>query len=148
MRRREHTAKIRNQSLAKCRPFSSVWQASTLLDCTERRIYHDVQAGRLPLAFDLSYRGDRLFLRVATASVVAVQRRRPPAAELAPFLAEIAPETKISFRVPELARMWQCDPDHIYHLLADGILEDIGGATRYRVPRDSVMRFLAERRVK
>lgn len=140
---------IRNASLAGKRPFSSVWQAATLLDCTERRVYHYIQEGRLPLAFDLSRQpGERSFIRMATASIVALQRARRPSAELAPFLAAVAPETQFSYQAPQLARLWQCDLDHIYRLLQFGMLEDIGGPTRYRVPRDSVVRFLTERRVK
>jgi hypothetical protein len=140
---------IRNQSLARKRPFSSVWQAATMLDCTERRIYHYIQEGRLPLAFDISRPGcERACIRMATASVVALQRVRLPSSELAPFLALVAPETQFSYRAPQLARLLQCDLDHIYRLVASKMLEDVGGPTRYRVPRASVLRFLTERRVK
>ena len=48
---------IRNQNLAGTRPLSSVWQAATLLDCTERQIYHHIEAARLPLAFDIGRPG-------------------------------------------------------------------------------------------
>ena len=140
---------IKNQSLSGKRPFSSVWQAATLLDCTERRIYHYIQEGRLPLAFDISRPGgDRACIRMATASVVALQRIRTPSADLAPFLAGVVPETQFSFRAPQLARLLQCDLDHIYNLIATNALQDVGGPTRYRVPRESVIRFLTERRVK
>jgi hypothetical protein len=140
---------IRNQSLAGKRPFSSVWQAATLLDCTERRVYHYIQEGRLPLAFDISKpEAGRACIRMATASVVALQRSRAPAADLAPFLASVAPETRYSYKAPELARMLQCDLDQIYRLIAAHALEDIGGPIHYRVPRESVIRFLTERRVK
>jgi hypothetical protein len=44
--------------------------------------------------------------------------------------------------------MFQCDADHIYHLIKASVLKDVGGSTRYRVPRDSVARFLTDRRVK
>jgi hypothetical protein len=140
---------IRNQSLTGKRPFSSVWQAATLLDCTERRVYHYIQEGRLPLAFDIARPGGgRACIRMATASVVAMQRIRRPSADLPPFLAQVAPETQFSFKAPQLARLLQCDLDHIYHLIAAKVLEDVGGPTRYRVPRESVVRFLTERRVK
>jgi len=140
---------IRNQSLAGKRPFSSVWQAATLLDCTERQIYHYVQEGRLPLAFDICRPGaDRVCIRMATASVVALQRVRLPSADLAPFLDSVAPATQFSFKAPQLARLLQCDSDHIYRLISSKMLEDVGGPTRYRVPRESVIRFLQERRIK
>jgi hypothetical protein len=140
---------IKNQSLAGLRPFSSVWQAATLLDCSERRVYHYVQEGRLTLAFNIARPGsDRACLRMATASVVALQRRHPPSAEVEPFLDLAVPATQFSFKAPQLARMLQCDLDHVYHLIAAKVLQDIGGPTRYRVPRDSVLRFLTERRVK
>ena len=140
---------IRNQSLAGARPLSSVWQAATMLDCTERQIYHYIQAGRLPLAFNIGRPGaDRVCLRMATASVVALQRVRTPSADLGLFLAKVVPETQFSYKAPQLARLLQCDLDHIYHLIGSHVLEDIGGPTRYRVPRDSVVRFLTERRVK
>jgi hypothetical protein len=139
----------KNIALSGRRPFTSVWQAATLLDCTERRVYHDIQEGRLPLAFDISRPGaERVCVRMATASVVALQRRCRPASELAPFLAGLLPLSQFSYRVPELARMLQCDPDHIYHLIGAGMLEDVGGSTHYRVPRESIARFLAERRIK
>jgi hypothetical protein len=140
---------IKNQSLAGLRPFSSVWQAAHLLDCSERQVYHYVQAGRLPLAFNIARPGsDRACLRMATASVVAMQRRHPPSTELEPFLNQAVPATQFSFKAPQLARMLQCDLDHVYRLITTRVLEDIGGPTRYRVPRESVIHFLTERRVK
>jgi hypothetical protein len=140
---------IRNQSLAGKRPFSSVWQAATLLDCTERRVYHFIQEGRLPLAFDIARPGGgRACVRMATVSVVAMQRIRTPSADLAPFLAHAVPETQFSFKAPQLARLLQCDLDHIYRLIGTNMLQDVGGPTRYRVPRESVIRFLTERRIK
>jgi hypothetical protein len=139
----------RKQSLAFRRPFSSVWQAATMLDCTERQIYHYVQEGRLPLAFDICRPGaDRVCIRMATASVVSLQRVRLPSADLAPFLERVAPETQFSFKAPQLARLLQCDLDHIYRLVSTHVLEDVGGPTRYRLPRESVIRFLKERRIK
>src|SRR5579863_3709680 len=109
---------IKNKALDGRRPFSSVWQAATLLDCTERRIYHQIQEGRLPLAFDISRPGGgRHYMRVATASVVALQRRRQPPCELEPFLAKALPATQFSYKAPQLARMLECDADHIYHLI-------------------------------
>ena len=140
---------IRNQSLAGTRPFSSVWQAATMLDCTERQIYHYIQEGRLPLAFDISRPGaERVCIRMATASVVSLQRVRLPSPDLAPFLNQVAPETQFSFKAPHLARLLQCDQDHIYRLISSNMLDDIGGPTRYRVPRESLIRFLQERRIK
>ena len=140
---------IRNQSLAGARPFSSVWQAATMLDCTERQIYHYVQEGRLPLAFDIGRPGaERACIRMATASLVALQRIRLPSADMAAFLERVAPETQFSFLAPQLAKLLQCDLDHIYHLIAAKELEDVGGPTRYRVPRESVIRFLTDRRIK
>jgi hypothetical protein len=140
---------IKNQSLSGKRPFSSVWQAATLLDCTERRVYHYIQEGRLPLAFDISRPGgERVCLRMATSSVVGLQRHRRPQTELEPFLAEVLPSAQFSYKAPHLSRLLQCDLDHIYRLIGMKALEDIGGSTRYRVPRESVARFLRERRIK
>ncbi len=140
---------IRNRSLSGRRPFSSVWQAATLLDCSERRIYHYVQEGRLPLAFDISRPGgDRQCLRMATASVVGLQRHKRPPADLEIFLAGLLPVQQFSYKASQLARMWQCDLDHIYRLIGTNVLEDVGGSTHYRVPRESLLRFLRERRVK
>jgi len=140
---------IRNQSLAGTRPFSSVWQAATMLDCTERQIYHYIQEGRLPLAFDICRPGaERVCIRMATASVVSLQRVRLPSSDLSPFLNQVAPETQFSFKAPQLARLLQCDQDHIYRLISSNMLEDVGGPTRYRVPRESLIRFLQERRIK
>jgi hypothetical protein len=139
---------IKNQSLSGQSPFSSVWQAAVLLDCTERRVYHYVQEGRLPLAFDIARPGGRrACLRMATASVVALQRRRPLALALEAFLAGALPAGQFAYKAPRLARLLQCDPDHIYHLIGSHLLEDIGGSTRYSVSRESVIRFLTERRI-
>jgi hypothetical protein len=140
---------IKNQSFSGKRPFSSVWQAATLLDCSERRVYHYIQEGRLPLAFDISRPGgERVCLRMATASVVGLQRHKRLAADLETFLAEVLPPAQFSYKAPQLARMLQCDLDHIYRLISANALEDVGGSTRYRVPRESVARFLRQRRVK
>jgi hypothetical protein len=140
---------IRNQAMSGRRPFSSVWQAATMLDCSERRVYHHIQEGRLPLAFDISRPGGgRIYIRLATASVLALQRRRRPPSDLGQFLAEALPPEQYSYKAPQVARMLECDADHIYRLIAAGVLEDIGGRTRYRVPRESLVRFLTERRVK
>jgi hypothetical protein len=139
----------RNQSLSGKRPFSSVWQAAVWLDCTERQVYDHIEAGRLPMAFDIaSPGGGRACLRMATASVLALQRHRAPPRELEAFLAEALPEGQFSYMAPHLARLLQCDSDHIYHLIGSNMLTDVGGSTRYRVPRESVVRFLTERRVK
>jgi hypothetical protein len=139
----------RSQIMNGRRPFSSVWQAATLLDCSERRVYHHIQEGRLPLAFDISRPGgERIYIRLATSSVTALQRRRRPPSDLDQFLAEALPEAQFSYKAPQVARMLECDPDHIYRLIAANVLEDVGGSTRYRVPRESLVRFLRERRVK
>jgi hypothetical protein len=138
----------RNLSAGRRRPFTSVWQAAMMLDCTERHVSHHIQAGRLPLAFDISRPGgDRLFIRLATSSVVALQKRRLPPSDLDEFLAKALPDGQFSFKAPQLARMFACDADHIYHLIGAHQLEDIGGSTRYRVPRESLVQFLTERRV-
>ena len=140
---------IRNHALTRKQPFSSVWQAATLLDCAEKRVYHFIQEGRLPLAFDISSPGsDRGCIRVATASVVALQRHRRPASDLALFLGEVLPASQFSYKAPQLARILRCDADHVYRLIRAKALEDVGGSTRYRVPRESVARFLSERRIK
>jgi hypothetical protein len=140
---------IKNQAMSGRRPFSSVWQAATMLDCSERRVYHHIQEGRLPLAFDLcSPGGARSFIRLATASVLALQRHRRPPTDLNQFLIEVLPEGQFSYKATQLARMLECDADHIYRLIGANMLEDIGGSTHYRVPRESLVRFLTERRVK
>ena len=140
---------IKNQSLSGRRPFSSVWQAATLLDCSEHRVYHYIQEGRLPLAFDIARPGGgRVCLRMATASVVGLQRHCRVPADLESFLAEVLPAAQFSYKAPQLARMWQCDLDHIYRLIAAKALKDVGGSTHYRVPRESVVRFLRQRRIK
>ncbi len=139
----------RNPALAARRPFSSAWQAATLLDCSARRVYESVQEGRLPLAFDIGRPGSsRVCLRMATAAVIALQRRLPPPSDLEAFLAEALPDGQVSFKATHVARMLQCDSDHIYRLISEKVLEDIGGRIHYRVPRDSLVRFLKERRVK
>lgn len=131
------------------RPFTSVWQAASMLNCTEKQIYHQIQDGRLPLAFDISGPGrERIYLRVATSSVMALQQQRTPPSDLDAFLAEVLPEGQFSYKAPQVARMLECDSDHIYRLIGANVLEDIGGNTRYRVPRESLARFLTQRKVR
>ena len=128
--------------------FMSVWQAAALLDCAEKGIYHSIQEGRMPLAFDIARPGGgRLCVRVAASSVQALKRHSAPPEDFGQFLAQALPKTLYSYKPPQLARFFQCDPDHIYHLIAAKELEDVGGATRYRVPRESLIRFLIERRI-
>jgi hypothetical protein len=139
----------KNPLAGRRRPLASVWQAASMLDCSERDIYHQIEEGRLPLAFDISGpAGGRAYIRLATSSVVAAQRRRRAPGDLNKFLAELLPEGQFSYKAPQVARMLECDPDHIYRLIGAKALEDIGGSTRYRVPRDSLVRFLTQRRVK
>jgi len=77
-----------------------------------------------------------------------LQRHRRPATDLNQFLGEVLPAGQFSYKAPQVARMLECDPDHVYRLIGAKVLEDIGGSTRYRVPRESLVRFLTERRVK
>ncbi len=140
---------IRNHALTRAQPFTSVWQAATLLGCAEKQVYHYIQEGRLPLAFDIATPGsERGCIRMATASVVALQRHRPPGTDLDLFLAVALPAGQYSYKAPQLARLLQCDPDHVYQLIGAKALEDVGGSTRYRVPRESMVRFLTARRIK
>jgi hypothetical protein len=140
---------IQNPSMSGRQPFSSVWQAANLLDCTERRVYQHIQEGRLPLAFDIARPGGRRFcIRLSTASVVALQRHQPPPSDLGQFLDRVLPAVQFSYKAPQVARMLQCDVDHIYRLIGANALEDVGGSTHYRVPRESLVRFFMERRVK
>jgi hypothetical protein len=139
----------KNQALAVRRPFSSVWQAAALLDCSERRVYDCIQEGRLTLAFNIGRRdGRRACMRLATASVVALQRHLRPPCDLEPFLAGALPDSQFSYKTSQLAWLLQCDSDHIYRLIAEKELEDIGGSIHYRVPRASMVHFLTARRVK
>ncbi len=129
-------------------PFVSVWQAAVLLERTEKEIYIRIQEGRLPLAFNIGMPGTaRACLRLAASSVVSLMHRREPESDLAAFLERAVPVTHYSFRAPQLARLWQGDYDHVYRLVGAGELEDIGGKTRYRIPRESVIRFLTARRI-
>ncbi len=129
-------------------PFVSAWQAAVLLECTEREIYIRIQEGRLPLAFNIGSPGaSRLCVRLAASTVVSLMHGREPESDVAAFLERAVPPTHYSFRAPQLARLWRGDPDHIYRLVAAGALEDVGGKTHYRIPRESVIRFLTARRI-
>jgi predicted DNA-binding transcriptional regulator AlpA len=129
-------------------PFTSVWQAASLLGAAGPDVYHLIQDGSLPLAFNIARPGGaRACVRVATAAVLALKRGKFPPSGLQPFLASLLPDSRFSYSVPQLAFMLQCDPDHIYHLIAHKQFEDVGGPTRYRVPRRSIAGFLTSRQL-
>jgi len=93
------------------RPFTSVWQAASMLNCTEKQIYHQIQDGRLPLAFDISGPGrERIYLRVATSSVMALQQQRTPPSDLDAFLAEVLPKDNSPTRPRKSRGCWNVIP--------------------------------------
>jgi hypothetical protein len=131
------------------RPFAPPLVAAALLDWSNYLVLDSIQDGTLPLAFDIARPGAcRQFLRVATASVLAAQAGLKASADLERFFEATFPKSKPIYRAARLAWIWHCDYDHIYTLLTEGELFDAGGATRYQIPRESVLKFLTKRRVK
>jgi hypothetical protein len=123
------------------RPFASPCFAAAILDCSKY--------SRIPLAFDIATPGaTRLCLRMATASVLAVKTGLKPSSDMAKFFDTTFPKDKPVYRPARLAWMLHCDYDHIYHLLAAKALADAGGATRYQIPRESILEFLTQRLLK
>ncbi len=102
----------------------------------------------MPLAFDIGAPGARrVCLRVAAANLLAVKTGLKPLADLDKFLGDAFPADRPVYRPPRLAWMLHCDYDHIYNLLDTGALSDAGGATRYQIPRASIIKFLTHRRL-
>jgi hypothetical protein len=131
------------------RPFASPWVAAALLDCSKYTFLNHVEHGRLPLAFDIAIPGaTRLCLRVATASVLAVRTGLKPSADMGRFFDAAFPKDTPIYRAARLAWILQCDYDHIYHLIGARALANVDRATRYQIPRESIVKFLGKRRLK
>lgn len=137
------------ETLKRTRPFASPCYAAEILECSRYSLFDHVQNGDIPLAFDIAAPGaTRLCLRMASASVLAFRTGLKPSSDLAKFLDAAFPGETPIYRAPRLAWILHCDYDHIYHLLASKALADAGGATRYQIPRESIIEFLTRRRVK
>jgi hypothetical protein len=137
-----------HQPLEARRPFASPPFATAILDCSRYSLLDCIQNAGMPLAFDIRAPGaQRLCLRVATASVLAVRTGLKPSSDMAKFFDGAFPKDKPVYRPPRLAWILHCDYDHIYHLLEAGALADAGGARRYQIPRESIVDFLAKRRL-
>ena len=131
------------------RPSASPWFAAAILDCSKYSLSEYIEKGQIPLAFDIGAPGaTRLCLRMATASVMAVKTGLRPSSDMAKFFDAAFPKDKPFYKPPRLAWMLHCDYDHIYHLLAAKALADTGDETRYLIPRESIIEFLAKRRLK
>jgi hypothetical protein len=144
----QNAIEIGNRGLETARPLASPMFAAALLDCSYYNVLHHIEDGRLPLAFDIGRPGAaRHFVRMATASVLAVRAGLRPSADIRKFFAGAFSPDKPVYRASRLAWMLQCDCDHIYHLVAARVLADAGGATRYQIPRESIIKFLTQRRL-
>ncbi len=143
------TIENETQAVGTARPFASPWFAAAVLDCSKYSLWEHIQNGGIPLAFDIGAPGARrLCLRMATASVMAFKTGLKPSSDMAKFFDAAFPKERPVYRPPRLAWIFHCDYDHIYHLLAGKALADAGGATRYQIPRESIITFLTHRRVK
>jgi hypothetical protein len=144
----EHQNTNATQPLRPARPFVSAAFAGAILDCSKYSLQEYIENHRLPMAFNIALPGaTRLCLRVAAASVMAVRTGLKPPVDLVKFLDSAIPKDKPFYPPPRLAWLLDCDNDHIYHLLAAGALADAGDATRYLIPRESVMDFLSKRQL-
>jgi hypothetical protein len=136
------------QAFQAARPLVSPSFAATVLDCTKYRLLEEIENHRLPLAFDIGAPGaKRLCLRVAAASVRAVQTGLKPPSDLEKFLDTAFPKDQALYKPPRLALLLDCDYDHIYHLLEAGALADTGDVNHYLIPRQSIVNFLGKRRL-
>jgi hypothetical protein len=130
------------------RPFAPPVVAAALMDCSNYHVFDCVENGTLPLAFDIARPGAvRQCLRVATASILAARSGLKASADLEKFIEMTFPKERPVYRPGRLAWILHCDHDHIYHLLGSGTLSDAGGATRYQIPRESIVSFLTKRRL-
>jgi hypothetical protein len=144
----ETTIENETQAIKTKRPFASPSFATAILECTKYSLLGRIENHELPLAFDIAAPGARrLCLRVAAANLLAVKTGLKPLADLEKFLGDAFPKDKPVYRPPQLAWMFHCDYDHIYNLLDTRALDDAGGATRYQIPRASIIKFLTQRRL-
>jgi hypothetical protein len=131
------------------RPFSSPGFATAILDCSKYCLLDYIGNGDIPLAFDIGVPGaKRVCLRMATASVLAARTGLKASSDIEKFFEFAFPTDKPVYRPPRLAWVLHCDYDHIYHLVEAKALADAGGETGYHIPRESIIKFLTERRLK
>lgn len=129
------------------RPFVSVWVAASVLNWSEHRVAASIEDGVLPFAFNIARPGVRRgCVRLATAAMEGCLGGAPRFDTLRDFLrATFPPQTPI-YEPARLAWMMQCDYDHIYNLIRAQALADVGRQS-YQVSRESVLRFLTQRRL-
>jgi len=133
-------------SLTLNRPFASPDSAAALLECSRFILTGHIENGRLPLQFDIARPGvKRVCLRIATPSLLALKTGLKPPTDSPKFLMSAFP--KPFYNAPALAALLQCDYDHIYNLIQGKALEDMGIDSHYLIPKESIIDFLAKRRV-
>jgi hypothetical protein len=130
------------------RPFASPAFAACILGCTSHRAADYIHDGTIPLSFDIKGPGkQRHCIRVATANVVARKNGLEPSFNVEKFLDAAFASDRRDYSAPALGCILQCNAEHIYHLISAKALSDAGNWSRYRIPRESIIKFLLSRRV-
>jgi excisionase family DNA binding protein len=133
-------------SLTFSRPFVSPDSAAALLECSRFILTGHIENGRLPLQFDIARPSvKRLCLRIATPSLLALKTGLKPPTDTAKFLNGAFPQP--FYNAPALASLLHCNDDHIYNLIQAKMLADIGIGAHYLIPKESIVDFLAKRRI-
>ena len=117
-------------------------------------MHFKVEAGILPFVWDIrSAFSKQPFLRVLASSVMEIQKtgKAVQNSELGVVIDSIIPHHRPILRATEVARMFSCDQCHVTGLILSRMLVEDGKRSRAnetrRVTRDSVVRFLTQRRV-
>jgi hypothetical protein len=136
--------------------------ARLALRCGEKQLMEWVLSGDLEWVFDLRRAGARRScLRILTESILLLQRRNRPitprekaAQRLHPLEDVFDPmfhHHKPVLLSTELARVWACSPEHVHHLIEDGLLglvdKDYGPCEAAQVSRQSAFYFMQARRI-
>jgi hypothetical protein len=140
------------------RPFLSVYACCAIADLTYDQVLSLIDDGAIPVAFNIAQRQSttKLCLRVLTSSLaeyLSGRRAAAPGPNFATELASLFPALSATVRTPTLARILDCNEDHIARLVHDGCLRS---ATTLRrgaggcglIYRHSIIDFLLQRRIR
>jgi hypothetical protein len=140
-------------TLPAARPLIPVEVAMVLLDRDEDEVLAAIESGVLGWAWNIGCpTAERRELRIWRDSLLALLNGQAnPETDLTKILRGVLPNRPV--RSTELQRFFSCSSTHVTHLLRDGCLTAAGRRQREdgpnsftRITRDSVLKFLTERR--
>ena len=144
-------------------PLLGIDLARLALKCDEDDVMKRIASGDLEWAFDLRNRtSNRAFIRIWTDSVALAQQRpyrltaeeklRKAETHFGEVFDTIFRHHKAVLLSTDIMRVWNCSSAHVLRLVEDGQLEmlkkDYGKNEALHIPRASVAKFMAGRRIK